>query len=136
MRELAIKRSQPSIVPRNDEIGEPAEEKPISLKRLFHGWLREVPAREAELHPDHDHDVGIRRVFPSARPAEIARQASRRNLEKGELVKEKWKVLSTRELLGINRATVRESETHRYWPSEVILKFMVADVVTRKQDRR
>jgi len=91
---------------------------------------------ELHPHPDPDHDAGIRRVFPLARPGEIAREASRRDLEKGRSLKETWKVLTTQELLGINRATVRESEAHRYWPSEVILKFMAAEVVTRKQDRQ
>ena len=136
MRELAIKKSQPSILPPNDEIAEASEEKPISLKRLFHGWLREVPAREAE--PAHDPDLvaGIRRVTPAARPGEIARQSPGQNLEDGGSVKERWKVLTTRELLGINRATVRESDAHRHWPTDVVLTFMAAEVVTRKPERR
>jgi hypothetical protein len=135
MRELAIKKSQPSILPPNDEIAEPTEEKPISLKRLFHGWLRAVPAREVELPHEPDHDTGIRRVFPTAGPKEIASQAPR-NLDNGGQLKASWRALTIRELLGINRATVRESDAHRHWPTDVVLTFMAAEVVTRKQERR
>ena len=136
MRELAIKKSQPSIVPPSDEITEPIDEKPISLKRLFHGWLREVPAQEAEPPLDTDLIAGIRRVFPAAAPGKIASQAPRPNLENGGSLKERWKALTTPELLGINRATVRESDAHRHWPTDVVLTFMAAEVVRRKPERR
>jgi hypothetical protein len=133
MRELAIKKL--SIGPPSDEIAEPTEEKPISLKRLFHGWLHVVPAREVEPPHDPDYDTGIRRVSPDARRKEIAGQAPRNLANSGQL-KARWRGLTIRELLSINRATVRESDSHRHWPTDVDLTFMAAEVVTRKPERR
>lgn len=133
MRQLALKKTQPSVVPSSDETAVLTAERTISLKRLFHGWLSEVPAPEAEVLDDQI--PGIRRVLP-VKAGEIASQAPRRNVENGASLKERWKGLTTVELLSINRATVRESDAHRHWPQDVVLKFMAAEVVTRKQPRR
>jgi hypothetical protein len=134
MRELAFKKSQTPPVLRNDAAVEEIEEKPTPLKRLFHGWLREVPPRPLGRHTNGGRNAGIKRVSPATEPDVIARQAPH-NLGNAAPLNKKWKILTIRELLGLSRATVRESEAHRTWPPEVVLRFMAAEVVTRKDLR-
>jgi hypothetical protein len=38
--------------------------------------------------------------------------------------------LTTEEFVQVSLATVRESSRHRYWPSDVVETFLVAEVVT------
>ena len=40
--------------------------------------------------------------------------------------------LSSVDQIRVDRATVRESHTHRHWPAEVVMKFMAAEVITRQ----
>ncbi|MEP6913452.1 MAG: hypothetical protein ABI923_11895 [bacterium] len=40
--------------------------------------------------------------------------------------------LSSIDQIRVDRATVRESHTHRHWPAEVVMKFMAADVIARQ----
>jgi len=40
--------------------------------------------------------------------------------------------LSSVDQIRVNRATVRESHTHRHWPAEVVMKFLAAEVITRQ----
>ena len=40
--------------------------------------------------------------------------------------------LSSVDQIRVDRATVRESHTHRHWPAEVVIKFMTAEVITRQ----
>jgi len=40
--------------------------------------------------------------------------------------------LSSLDEMRVDRATVRESHTHRHWPAEVVMKFMAAEVITRQ----
>ena len=40
--------------------------------------------------------------------------------------------LSSIDQIRVDRATVRESHTHRHWPAEVVMKFMAAEVITRQ----
>jgi hypothetical protein len=40
--------------------------------------------------------------------------------------------LSSIDEIRVDRATVRESHTHRHWPAEVVMKFMAAEVITRQ----
>ncbi len=47
-----------------------------------------------------------------------------------------FKALTTEEFLQVNLATVRESNCHRYWPQEVIERFLAADVITRASEDR
>lgn len=129
MRELAIKKSQFASA-LNDETEDRVVDNPVSLKRLFHGWLREVP-RPHRSESGLDRDNGIRRVLPAdPSPGNV------RQLQSGLRTTPKWRILTIREVLGLTRATVRESEEHRTWPPEVILKFMAAEVVTRKDHQR
>ncbi len=37
--------------------------------------------------------------------------------------------LTTEEVVQVNLATVRESSRHRYWPTDVVERFLTADVV-------
>lgn len=38
---------------------------------------------------------------------------------------------STTEFMRVNNATVREGQTHRVWPPEVLRRFQMAEVVTK-----
>ena len=40
-------------------------------------------------------------------------------------------VPSSAEFMRVNHATVREGQTHRVWPPEVLRQFQKADVVTK-----
>jgi hypothetical protein len=40
--------------------------------------------------------------------------------------------LSSVDQIRVDRATVRESNSHRHWPAEVVLKFLAAEVITRQ----
>jgi hypothetical protein len=40
--------------------------------------------------------------------------------------------MTTRELLEVERATIRESYEHSVWPKEAFVKFLTADVITSK----
>jgi len=42
------------------------------------------------------------------------------------------KALSSVDQIRVDRATVRESHTHRHWPPDVVLKFCAAEVITRR----
>jgi len=45
-----------------------------------------------------------------------------------------FRALTTEEFLQVNLATVRESSSHRYWPQEVVTKFLAAEVITRNSE--
>jgi len=47
------------------------------------------------------------------------------------LVSRKILVPSATEFMRVNNATVREGQTHRVWPPEVLRQFQTADVVTK-----
>jgi hypothetical protein len=40
--------------------------------------------------------------------------------------------LTSTDEIRVDRATIRESKTHRHWPREVVKKFLEAQVITRK----
>jgi len=46
------------------------------------------------------------------------------------LVNRKIMVPSTAEFMRVNNATVREGQTHRVWPPEVLRQFQMAEVVS------
>ena len=130
MRELARRKPQPVNVPRDSEAADPADLNPLLLRRFFHGWLREVTPPKVDVDGD---DVGISRIFPTEVAAAIT---APNTLENSGPLKPRWKILTIRDILGINRATVRESTAHRHWPRDVVLKFLAADVVTERNERR
>jgi hypothetical protein len=48
------------------------------------------------------------------------------------LINRKIMVPSTAEFMRVNHATVREGQTHRVWPPEVLRQFQMAEVVTNR----
>lgn len=58
--------------------------------------------------------------------------ATRRTL-KYSLLKPKTWVPSAAEFMRVNNATVREGQTHRVWPPEVLRKFQTAEIITELQ---
>jgi hypothetical protein len=75
--------------------------KSVALKPSFHGWL---------------HAVSPVPPAPPVAPAETA--------ESQDIL-----LLSAEDFIRVTRATVRESETHRFWPRYVLEEFLTADVV-------
>lgn len=127
MGQNVLKRSLLSVVSVNENAGERSAAKTAALKRLFSAWNREVP--RPNRMPLED-DLGIKRVVPgshSRKSVSPDRQFS---------VRKRSQLLTTREVLGLNRATVRESEVHRSWPREAVLKFMAAEVIKRRPSKR
>ena len=49
----------------------------------------------------------------------------------GERIKaqQAMRLLTTEEVIRVNRATVRESFSHRYWPTDVLAALLTADVI-------
>ena len=39
------------------------------------------------------------------------------------------RILTTQEVIQVNRVTVRESFTHRFWPTDVLEALLTADVI-------
>lgn len=58
---------------------------------------------------------------------------TRRRTLKYSLLKPKSWVPSTAEFMRVNNATVREGQTHRVWPPEVLRKFQTAEIITELQ---
>jgi hypothetical protein len=46
------------------------------------------------------------------------------------LVNPRTSVPSSAEFMRVNNATVREGQSHRVWPPEVLRKFQTADIIT------
>lgn len=58
---------------------------------------------------------------------------ARRSTPKYSLLKPKTWVPSTAEFMRVNNATVREGQTHRVWPPDVLRKFQMAEIITELQ---
>jgi len=86
----------------------PAEERAAALKESFDGWLNSVA------------------------PTLLASTPHNRT----ETVRLPRRSLSSVEHIRVNRATVREGLVHRPWPTDVVLKFLAADVIKRKPEDR
>jgi hypothetical protein len=56
-----------------------------------------------------------------------------RRTPKYSLVKAKHAVPSSAEFMRVNNATVREGQSHRVWPPEVLRKFQTAEIITEPQ---
>jgi hypothetical protein len=53
--------------------------------------------------------------------------------ESSRSVTERWRSsLTARDVTRVNRATVRESSDHRHWPPEVVITFLAAEVIKRR----
>ncbi|HEV7798551.1 MAG TPA: hypothetical protein VGO73_10365 [Pyrinomonadaceae bacterium] len=79
------------------------EEKAAALRESFAGWLGSVAPTLLRSPAKHKPSVA---------------NGTRRSLTSTDIIR-------------VNRATVRESTTHRHWPPEVVLSFLEADVITR-----
>lgn len=86
-----------------------AEHKGDSLEEFFSGWLDSM-APELAPRPSS------RRVNP--KPHYVGRP------------------ISSKEMVRVNRATVRESTGQRHWPPEVVAQFLAAEVISRREKRR
>jgi hypothetical protein len=102
----ARKTRQFSIVRPGSRSDEPTADTPPSLKEFFTGWLDSV-----------------------------APELSREQLPNAPPVGNRQRPISTTDIVRVNRATVRESTDHRHWPAEVVLQFLTAEVITRKNKR-
>ncbi len=129
MRELARQKSQTVVITRDSGAADHTEVNTVSPKQFFHGWLREVPPRR--VNPRLDQELPITRISTLGE-AEAITRVTTANMTAAP-VRYKRGILTIREMLSVNRATVRESDAHRHWPTDVVLKFMAADVVTRKE---
>jgi len=83
------------------------EDKAANLRESFDNWLNSVASTLVQ--------SGVPQDQPS-----IADRLRRRPLTLAEVTR-------------VNFATVREGTEHRHWPPEVVLSFLDADVIRRKQ---
>jgi len=108
MNQAARKTRQFSIVrPSNSE--EQAADSSASLKEFFSGWLDSVA-------PD----------LSPARPSKVSAQVSGY----------RQRPVTATDIVRVNRATVRESNSHRHWPPEVVAQFLAAEVIRNKEKCR
>ena len=108
MKRYVQKSDSLSLVPRNTRAHDLGKEDNAAPSRdSFDGWLNSVaPALVQATHPEDDPNVSDR----------YRRRA-----------------LSLDEVSRVNFATVREGTEHRHWPPEVVLSFLAAEVIKRKQ---
>lgn len=106
MNQAARKTHQFSIVRPNSRSEEQASDSSASLNEFFSGWLNSVA-------PD----------LSAARPSRAsARDSGYRQ-----------RPITTTDIVRVNRATVRESTSHRHWPPDVVAQFLAADVIRNKE---
>ena len=107
MKRLAKNTSQLSLVPPG---GKPAdsctEERSVALNESFDGWLSSIAPTLLNSKPLTD---------------------------KPTIADHRWQPLTSTDIVRVNRATVRESNTHRHWPHEVVISFLAADVIKRNK---
>ena len=80
-----------------------------SLNDFFSGWLNSVAPELSQTKP----------------PKKRAWAASYRKL-----------LVSSTDMVRVNRATVRESTDHRHWPPEVVAQFLQAEVILPRSKSR
>ena len=83
------------------------EEKAANLRESFDGWLNSVAPTLDQTNLPQDQTINADRL-------------RRRSLTLTEVTR-------------VNFATVREGTEHRHWPPEVVISFLAADVIKRKQ---
>jgi len=108
MKQTLQKSENLSLVPSDARAYDSArEEKAANLRDSFDDWLNSVA-------PTLDQPT-----LPQEQP-DSADQLRRRSLTLTEAAR-------------VNFATVREGTEHRHWPPEVVISFLAADVIKRKQ---
>lgn len=106
MKQLARKTRSLSIVPPAEgDVQLPLEMSNLTLREAFDGWLNSVS------------------------PAVLQRESVR---EKAASAPPRRMPVTSRDLIRVNRATVRESNDHRHWPPDVVQQFLTANVIKRK----
>jgi len=106
---------------------EGAEETSNALLRSFQGWLSEIAPEKAR--PQQIEEPKATRL-PETRSFPVPTTTL---VPVPDFMKLRQLSLTTRDVLGVDRATVRESEIHRVWPKEVVLKMLAAKVIPRKR---
>ncbi|HAF13467.1 MAG TPA: hypothetical protein DCK93_01720 [Blastocatellia bacterium] len=104
MKQLARKSHLLSILPPTGEAAPPTFDMSANVvRKSFDGWLKAVqPIVESAAGGENK----PARLFFNLRP------------------------LTSTDTIRVGRATVRESNSHRYWPREVVEKFLAAEVIT------
>jgi hypothetical protein len=106
MKQLARKIRSLSIVQPAKEPVHPASEPGLSnLRDAFDGWLNSV---KPLVRQNDSLTAKSSETSPRRRP------------------------VTSRDIVRVNRATVRESNDHRHWPPEVVQRFLAANVIKRK----
>ena len=108
MKRTLQKSENLSLVPPGARTDDSArEEQASNLRDSFDGWLNSVaPALDQSTLPPEQRDT--------------TDQLRRRSLTLTEATR-------------VSFATVREGTEHRHWPPEVVISFLAADVIKRKQ---
>jgi hypothetical protein len=104
MKQAARNATERSIVPSSSS----PEADGDSLNEFFSGWLDSVAPQ-----------------LSAPKPAKPGRMRTRTPSYRKLLV-------SSTDMVRVNRATVRESTAHRHWPPEVVAQFLQADVIRTK----
>jgi hypothetical protein len=108
MKRSLAKAPTLSLVKRSSQPETTSTGKASQLSEFFDGWLRSVPKAAFKNPPPQEN---LARLFPGGVP------------------------LTAADVVRVSRATVRESSEHRHWPPDVVRKFMMAQVITRKKKR-
>jgi len=90
----------------------------VGSKEILEEALRETPRESSVAHSN--------RVIRATFTAQI-------NLSRTPAQRYGTHLLTTDDFIQVSLATVRESTRHCYWPSDVIAKFLAADVIRSSQ---
>lgn len=104
MKQFAQK-SALSLVPYASDVDSRPEDNPVILTEPLDGWLNSVD--QVLLDAKASTDEPTMAFFGRLR-------------------------LTSTDEIRVDRATIRESKTHRHWPREVLEKFLEAEVITSK----
>jgi len=105
MKNLAQKSRALSLVPYTHKANSCPEEDSVILTESLDGWFDSVA--QVFLGPKASTDEPTSAFYGRLR-------------------------LSSTDEVRVDRATIRESKTHRHWPREVLEKFLQAEVITGK----
>ncbi|MGH9969720.1 MAG: hypothetical protein ACREBG_18270 [Pyrinomonadaceae bacterium] len=100
-------------------------------RRPFRGSLRAVA--QLEIAPPLPIDVGSEQGVPEVVRPRLIRQVFRNRImpKRMDAPHSAVPIITTDEFIQVKLATVRESTRHCYWPSDVVAKFLAAEVITR-----
>ena len=108
MKQTLQKSENLSLVPSEGRAYDSAsEEKAANLRESFDGWLNSVAQTLDQSTLPQDQ---------ASTPVQMRRRS-----------------LTLADVTRVNFATVREGTEHRHWPPEVVITFLAAEVIKRKQ---